>query len=231
IIASKVAPRPEGSGFGADQVRRACEASLRRLGIDDLDLYQLHWPDASGVPLEETWEAMAGLADKGLVRAIGVSNFEREQILRCEEIRHVDSLQPEFSMLVLENRELISWCGERGIGTVVYGPLAFGLLSGAITTATSFPEGDWRGQETEGLFAPGNMEANRRVVEALRPIAERLDVSLAQIALAWTIAQPGVTAAIAGSRNPDHARSNTAAGDLELDEKTLGEIETILSSS
>jgi aryl-alcohol dehydrogenase-like predicted oxidoreductase len=111
VVATKVAPQPEGSGFRSDNVRKACEGSLERLGTDRIDLYQLHWPDPQATPLEETWGAMAALQDEGKVGSIGVSNFDREQIERCLAIRHVDSLQPEFSMLNRENAELIRWCG------------------------------------------------------------------------------------------------------------------------
>ncbi|HJY32917.1 MAG TPA: aldo/keto reductase, partial [Actinomycetota bacterium] len=231
MIATKVAPQPDGSGFRAAQVRSACEGSLRRLGTDHVDLYQLHWPDERGVPVEETWGAMAALLDDGLVRCIGVSNFDRALIERCEAIRHVDSLQQEFSMLRLEDRDLIGWCGEQGTGVLSYGPLAYGLLTGAITSETRFEAGDFRGSEEEGgsLFARGNRERNLALVEGLRPIAERLGITLAQLALAWNVAQPGVTAAIAGSRNPDHVRSNAVAGDAKLDEATLSELEAVLS--
>jgi aryl-alcohol dehydrogenase-like predicted oxidoreductase len=234
LIATKLAPSPEGSGFRPEQVRRGCTGSLRRLRTDHVDLYQLHWPDATGVPIEETWGAMAALVDEGLVRAIGVSNFDRELIERCEAIRHVDSLQQEFSMLHLEDRELIAWCGERGTGVVSYGPLAYGLLTGAITSATTFDETDFRsGHEAwdywQALFAPGKLERSLAVVEAIRPIAERLGCTVAQLALAWNVHQPGVTAAIAGSRNPDHVRSNAGAGDLVLDAATLSELEDALA--
>ena len=230
IVATKVAPRTEGTGFRAKQVRRAAEQSLARLGVEHIDLYQLHWTDDE-VPLEETWQAMASLVDDGVVRWIGVSNFDREEIERCEAIRHVDSLQPQFSMLHLENRELIAWCGERGIGTVVYGPLAFGLLTGAIGPDTKFGDDDFRSGARyknsyyRDLFAPGRIERSLAVVEAIRPIADRLGITVAQLALGWTFHQPGVTSAIAGSRNPDHVRQNAGAGDVELDEKTLEELE------
>ena len=230
MIATKVAPQPEGSGFEAAQVRSACEGSLRRLGTDHVDLYQLHWPDERGVPVEETWDAMAALVDDGLVRSIGVSNFDRPLLERCEAIRHVDSLQQEFSMLRLEDRDLIGWCAEQGTGVLSYGPLAYGLLTGAITSETRFDEGDFRGGEEGGsLFARGNRERNLAHVEALRPIAQRLGITLAQLALAWNVAQPGVTAAIAGSRNPDHVRSNAAAGDIVLAEPILVELDAVLS--
>lgn len=228
VVATKVAPQPEGSGFRSDDVRQACEGSLERLGIDRIDLYQLHWPDPQGTPLEETWGAMATLQDEGKVGSIGVSNFDREQIERCLAIRHVDSLQPEFSMLNRENAEPIRWCGEQGVGVVSYGPLAFGLLTGAITADTRFPPGDWRGlKQTEGPFA--DLARSLELVERLRPVAERLGCSLSQLALAWNVHQPGVTAAIAGSRNPAHVRTNAAAGDIELDETTLAELDAILA--
>ena len=231
LIFTKVAPQPDGSGFRAAQVRSACEGSLRRLGTDHIDLYQLHWPDERGIPIEETWGAMTELMDDGLVRFIGVSNFDRDLIERCEAIRHVDSLQQEFSMLRLEDRDLIRWCGEQGTGVLSYGPLAYGLLTGAITSETRFVRGDFRGGDEEGgsLFVEGNRERNLALVEALRPIADRLGITLAQLALAWNVAQPGVTAAIAGSRNPDHVRSNAAAGDTVLDEATLSELDAIVS--
>ena len=133
LVASKLAPASEGSGFRPEQVRAGCEASLGRLGIDVIDLYQLHWPDETGVPIEDTWGAMGELQDAGTVRFIGVSNFDRALIERCEAIRHVDSLQQEFSMLALDDRDLIRWCGEQGTGVVTYGPLGFGLLTGTIS--------------------------------------------------------------------------------------------------
>ena len=227
LVASKVAPKPSGSGFAPDEVRAACEASLRRLGRDALDLYHLHWPAPDGPPVEETWEAMAGLVEEGLVRHIGVSNFDRDLIERCLPIRHVDSLQPEFSMLHPETRDLIRWCGDRGIGVVAYGPLGFGLLTGAVDMDTRFD--DWRGDPEDEiwdrLFKPEKRSAALAVVDALRPIAERRRATVAQVALAWTVHQDGVTSAIAGSRNPKHCRANAAAGDLELDGETLRKIE------
>ncbi len=233
VIATKAAPRPSGSGFRAGEVRLACEGSLARLGVEHIDLYQLHWQDA-GVPVEETWGAMAALVDEGKVRFIGVSNFDEELIERCLAIRHVDSLQPHFSMLHLPNRQLIRWCGERGIGIVTYGPLAFGLLTGAFHGREDFASDDWRsgahggGGYYSAMFAPVKLERSLAVVEGLRPIVERLGVTVAQLALAWNVHQPGVTAAIAGSRNPEHVRQNAAGGDVGLDAATLQELETLL---
>jgi aryl-alcohol dehydrogenase-like predicted oxidoreductase len=230
VVATKVAPRPEGSGFRREEVKAACEASLKRLGIDRIDLYQLHWPD-DDVPAEETWEAMAALVQDGLVGSVGVSNFGQRLIERCEAIRHVDSLQPHFSMLHLKNRDLIRWCGDRGTGVVTYGSLAYGLLTGAIGMDTEFDDQDWRsGKQGEGsyyrqLFAEGRKERSLAVVDALRPIAERVGISVSQLALGWIFHQPGVTSAIAGSRNPRHVRANAEAGRVDLDQDTLREIE------
>jgi methylglyoxal reductase len=232
-VATKVAPRPDGTGFRPDEVRRACRQSLQRLGIDRIDLYQLHWT-ADDVPIEDTWSAMAGLVDEGLVRSIGVSNHDRDLIERCLAIRHVDSLQPHFSMLHLKHRDLIRWCGGQGIGVICYGPLAFGLLTGAITLETEFDPRDWRsGKRWQGdyyraMFARGKKERSLTVVEGMRPIADRLGITVAQLALAWTVHQPGVTAAIAGSRNPDHVRQNAGAGDVVLDDVTLKELDELL---
>ena len=232
FVATKVGPKPVGSGFAPDQIRAACEGSLQRLQTDRIDLYQLHWPDSSGTPLEETWEAMAGLVEEGLVRYVGVSNFPKPFIETCLSIRHVDSLQPEFSLLNVELRDLIDWCGDKGVGVVAYGPLAYGMLTGAVTDSTEFHERDWRSGKREiqqpEFFRPGKIERSLAVVEALRPIADRLGITVAQLALAWVFHQKGVTSAIAGSRNPKHVRENAAAGDVELDEKTVLEIEDII---
>ncbi|HEY5859260.1 MAG TPA: aldo/keto reductase [Actinomycetota bacterium] len=238
VIASKVAPQPEGSGFRPEQVHRACEASLGRLDIDVIDLYQLHWPDDQDTPIEDTWGAMVELQEAGRVRWIGVSNFSQDLIERCLAIHHVDSLQPEFSTLNRRNAELIRWCGEQGVGVVSYGPLAFGLLTGAITQDTVFPEGDWRGSEDEeddpdeddvDLFDPDTLPQALATVERLRPVADRLGITLSQLALAWNVNQAGVTSAIAGSRNPDHVRANAEAGDVKLDDATLAEVDALLS--
>ena len=147
IVATKVGPSPEGTGFRPEQVRAACDASLARLGIDAIDLYQLHWPDETGVPVEDTWGAMAELVTAGKVRAIGVSNFDQGLLERCLPIHHVDSLQQEFSMLALEDRGLIRWCGEAGIGVVTYSPLGVGFLTGRYTRAEAERIDDWRSGE------------------------------------------------------------------------------------
>jgi aryl-alcohol dehydrogenase-like predicted oxidoreductase len=230
FVATKVAPSDEGSGFLPDQVGRACVDSLARLGIDHIDLYQLHWPDPSGVPVEDTWGAMCELMQAGKVRFIGVSNFDRDLIERCEAIGHVDSLQQEFSMISLADRELIRWCGERGTGVLSYGPLGFGILTGRIDEHTVFADDDWRSGTSEepGPFEPKALRANLQIVRSMRPVAERLGVTVSQLALAWNIHQPGVTSAIAGSRNAEHVRLNAEAGDIGLDAAALAELDALL---
>jgi aryl-alcohol dehydrogenase-like predicted oxidoreductase len=226
VIATKVGPRPEGTGFRPEEVRAACDGSLQRLGIDVIDLYQLHWPDESGVPVEDTWGAMAGLVDAGKVRAIGVSNFDQALLEQCLPIRHVDSLQQEFSMLALDDRELIRWCGDAGIGVVSYSPLGVGFLTGRFTRDEAERIDDWRSRND--WTTTETLDDVFRVVDGLRPIAERLGVTMGQLALAWNIAQPGVTAAIAGSRSGEHMRQNAAAAEIQLDTTVLDEIEELL---
>jgi methylglyoxal reductase len=232
LIFTKLAPKPSGSGFQADQVEAGIRRSLERLGTDHVDLYQLHWPDMS-VPIEETWTAMAQLQDAGLTRHIGLSNVDRRLAERCLGIRHVDSVQNELSLFRRDDQtRLLPWLEEQGVGYLAYGPLAFGLLTGAIHEDTTFPEDDWRsgsmGMSNYGrLFAARVRGAKLAMVERLKPIADRLGTSLATLALRWTVQQRGVTAAIAGSRNPEHVHANAQAGDLRLDEATMQEIDAI----
>ena len=234
MIFTKVAPAPSGTGFRSDQVRLAAEKSLKRLNRDRIDLLQLHWRDKS-IEVEETWGAMAQLVDDGLVRYIGVSNFDRELIERCEKIRHVDSLQPHFSMLYRKGADdLFPFCEANGTGIIAYGPLAYGLLTGTMNADTTFSKDDWRGGGHDigyykHLFAPGVFERQLEKVESLRPVAESAGISLPQLALAWTFHQAGVTGAIAGSRSPDHVEENVRAGDVELDAGTLEELDRLLS--
>lgn len=234
MVFTKVAPKGAGSGFEPAQVRAAAEQSLERLGRDVIDLYQLHWPDRR-IPVERTWEAMARLVDDGIVRWIGVSNFDRRLIERCETIRHVESLQPQFSLLHQEGRDdLFPFCDGNGTGIICYGPLAYGLLTGAITKETKFADDDWRSGNTGvgyyyELFAPRVFDRNLAIVDALRPVAKRLGITVAQLSLAWVFHQRGSTAAIAGSRSAKHAAENAAAGEVELSADDLSEIDRVVA--
>ena len=232
MVFTKVAPEEAGTGFRPDQIRAAAKKSCERLQRDVIDLYQLHWSDPS-IPIEETWGAMGELVDEGVVRYLGVSNFRESLIGKCEAVRHVDSLQPQLSMFHQEGRhDVLPFCEKSGTGTIVYGPLAFGLLTGAITKETKFGKDDWRSGSRmsyyEDLFAPGVIKKNLGKVEALKPVAGKVGCSLPQLALAWTVHQTGVTGAIAGTRSPDHVRDNAGAGDVELSNEVLDEIESIL---
>jgi aryl-alcohol dehydrogenase-like predicted oxidoreductase len=230
FLFTKVAPRPEGTGFRPDQVKQAIQASLQRLATDHVDLYQLHWPDRS-VSLEETWGAMAGLQDEGLALHIGLSNVTRSMVERCLDIRHVDSVQNRFSLLAQQDRDdLLPSLAEWGVGYLAFSPLGLGILTGAITKDTQFHPDDFRGGARGSVpenFKPRNLASNLSKVDKLRPTAKRLGTTLAPLALRWVVEQAGVTAAIAGSRKADHVRSNATAGDLRLDRQTLDEIDSI----
>jgi aryl-alcohol dehydrogenase-like predicted oxidoreductase len=234
LIFTKVAPDDEGSGIRPEEIRKAIRGSLSRLQTDHVDLYQVHWPD-DRIPVEETWGAMSELVREGLALNIGVSNFDRSRIERCLPIHPVASVQNQFSLLHQEDRaELLPWLGGQGIGYLAYAPLAFGLLTGAVGPDTVFSRGDWRGRqragstaEGDGPFSPGNFERNLERVDRLRSVADGLGIPVSTLALAWALHQEGVTATIAGSRNPAHVRSNAAAGDATLDALTLAEIDSI----
>jgi aryl-alcohol dehydrogenase-like predicted oxidoreductase len=232
LIFTKVAPDDEGSGIRPQEIQAAVRGSLRRLATDRIDLYQIHWPD-DRFPVEDSWGTMAELVHEGLVRYIGVSNFGRSLLERCLAVRHVDSCQNAFSLLEQGDRpDLLPWLHARGVGYLAYGPLGFGLLTGALEPSTVFAEGDWRGKEREGgegLFAPGTFEENLQRVERLKVISGRLGPGLAPLALRWVVQQLGVTGAIAGSRNTRHVIANSSAGDLRLDDAEMREIEEVFS--
>lgn len=233
MVFTKVAPQPRGSGYRPVEIRGAAEASIRRLRRDVLDLYQLHWADERTTSLEETWAAMAGLVDAGLVRLIGLSNVTADQVQRCEPIHHVDSVQPQLSMLWQERLPLVHACERNGTGVLVYGPLAFGLLTGAIGPRTRFSGDDWRAgrqglRAYDQLFLPERLARNLEVVDALRPVAKRLGISLSQLALAWVLHRHGVSGAIVGSRSEAHVREDAAASSIKIREDDIDAVDEIL---
>ena len=234
MVSTKVAPEPGvsggGSGFRCHEIHAACRASLARLGREQLDVYFLHWPDTTGVPLEETWGAMAELVDTGLVGAIGLSNYDLADIERCHAQRQVDAVQVGLSLIdYLDGRDSISRCGELGIGAVIYEPLASGILSDkTLEQLLAIWSGPW--QEApffDRLLAPGKAERSLAVADGIRPIAERLGVTVAQVSIAWVLHQPGVSSAIAGSRNGRHVAENAAASTLNL-QHNLAELEQLI---
>jgi aryl-alcohol dehydrogenase-like predicted oxidoreductase len=230
LVATKVSPSPDGTGFRPDEIRAACRGSLDRLGRDVIDLYFLHYPDETDVPLEETWGALAELVDEGLVQAIGLSNYRLEDVERCHAQRPVDVVQDGLSLVDhLDNRPSIARCGELGIGVVVYEPLGSGTLSGRSIDEVREAWAEWSEFGFyKRLLAGTNGERSAALVDAIRPIAERLDVSVPQLAIAWVLRQNGVTAALAGSLNPKHVRQNARAGELDLPANVLEELEQLI---
>jgi aryl-alcohol dehydrogenase-like predicted oxidoreductase len=208
-----------------ESIRRECESSLRRLGVERIDLYQFHWPDETGTPVEDSWEVMARLIEEGKVRWAGVSNFSVELLDRCEAIRHVDSLQPPFSLIKRRVAEgQLPWCAEHGTGVIVYSPMQSGLLTSKWTAerVAGLAEDDWRHQSTE--FQSPKVERNMALRDALRPIAERHGVDVSAIAVAWTLAWPQVTGAIVGARRPEQVDGWIPAASVELSGQELDEI-------
>jgi aryl-alcohol dehydrogenase-like predicted oxidoreductase len=236
FIATKVGIRKKGFSLAPDYIEKACDASLARLRTDRIDLYQIHWPGDRNTPLEDSWSAMAALQDAGKVRFIGVSNFRVKHLVKCEPIRHVDSVQPEYSMLVRDaEAEVLSWCAEHGTGVVSYGSLAYGLLTGKFTAASTFERSDWRSGSMgidyyEELFAPKAFRRHLATVERLKEIASKLGVTVAQLAIAWLLRTEAVTSAIVGAKRPSQIEETARAGDVELDDETLAEIEKAIRS-
>jgi len=206
-------------------IRRECEASLRRLGVERIDLYQFHWPDESGVPVEDSWGEMVRLVEEGKVRWLGVSNFDVSLLERCEAIRHVDSVQPPFSLVRRGAAEqVIPWAAAHGTGVIVYSPMESGLLTERWTAdrVERLPADDWRRRSPR--FQPPEVERNLALRDALRPIAERHGTTVAAVAVAWTLAWPGVTGAIVGARSPEQVDGWIRAATLELTGEDLDEI-------
>jgi aryl-alcohol dehydrogenase-like predicted oxidoreductase len=208
-----------------DSLRRECEGSLERLGLDAIDLYQIHWP-IPDEEVEEGWSALAELKAEGLVRHIGASNFSVEQLERAEAIAPVEALQPPYSLLDREvEAETLPYCEEHGIGVIVYSPMASGLLTGRMTRerVESLPDDDWRRQSDR--FREPELSRGLEVVERVRAVAERHGVSPAAVAVAWTLRHPAVHGAIVGFRRPDQVDPIVAAADVELSEDDVAELE------
>ncbi|MFT4603924.1 MAG: aryl-alcohol dehydrogenase-like predicted oxidoreductase [Rhodothermales bacterium] len=210
-------------------VLKEAEDSLRRLDIDVIDLYQIHWPD----PVEdirEAWEAMAGLVEAGKVRHIGVSNFSISQMDSLAEIHPVASLQPPYSMVERAfEKATEAYCQARQVGVVVYSPMQAGLLTGKFSAShfEGLAEDDWRRKSRH--FREPAFSRNLGLVDSLRPIAAELQCSLAALAIAWTLRRSVVTAAIVGARRPDQIRQTASASTITLDPETVRAIQEILA--
>ena len=206
--------------------RARCEASLRRLGVEAIDLYQLHWP-IPDEDIEEGWSALAELKAEGKVRHIGVSNFNIAQLDRAEAIAPVESLQPPYSLLErgVED-ELLAWCAAHDTGVIVYSPMASGLLSGTMTREriAALPEDDWR--RGGGFFREPALSGNLELVERLRELGAPHGASPGAVAVAWALRRPEVTGAIVGFRRPEQVGGILpAAAELELDDAELARLE------
>jgi aryl-alcohol dehydrogenase-like predicted oxidoreductase len=213
--------------FSPESIRRECEDSLRRLQVETIDLYQMHWPPEEGKPgIEEAWQTLAALKSEGKVRWIGVSNFSAAQIQRAEEIAPVTSLQPPYSLIRRQiEGEILPYCQKQGIGVISYAPMASGLLTGAMTRerAAALPADDFRSRNPE--FREPRLSRNLELVERLRQVGTRHKRTPGEVAIAWTLRHPAITGAIVGARNAKQSEGVMRAGELKLSTNEIAEIE------
>jgi aryl-alcohol dehydrogenase-like predicted oxidoreductase len=216
------APRRAGAPAS---LRAEVEASLRRLRVERIDLYQMHWPAEDGTPVEEYWQVFADLKREGKIRAAGLSNHNVFQLEEAEEVGAVDAIQPPFSLIHRDAADdVLLWAREHEAGAIVYSPMASGLLTGSFTAerAARLQPGDWRAGHPD--FTEPALSANLALADALRPVAERHGVSPAAVAVAWTLAFPGVTGAIVGARSPGQVDGWLPAATVELKDDDLADI-------
>ncbi|SCZ44254.1 aldo/keto reductase [Afifella marina] len=209
----------------ADSLRREVEASLKRLGVERIDLYQMHWPANDGTPVEEYWQTLLDLKKEGKIRAAGLSNHNAEQLQKAEAVGHVDTLQPPFSAIKREVAEKeLPWCDAHETGVIVYSPMQSGLLSGrfSVERAQALPADDWRSRNPD--YTGEKLEKNLALADSLKPIAEKHGTTVPAVAVAWTLAWPGVTGAIVGARNPGQVDGWIDAATLELTKEDLTDI-------
>src|ERR1700693_99718 len=213
--------------LSADSIRGEVEDSLRRLSVDVIDLYQIHWPPVPDSPeLEEGWSTLADLKREGKVRWIGVSKFNVQQLLRAHAIAPVTALQPRYSLVHREiENQILPYCLSEGIGVIVYSPMAYRLLTGAMTRerAATLPEDDWRRGHPD--FTEPYLSHNLVLVERMREIAKGHNRAVGEVAIAWTLRHPAVTGAIVGARNARRAGGGMRGGELRLSEDDVNEIE------
>jgi aryl-alcohol dehydrogenase-like predicted oxidoreductase len=208
-----------------DSILREAESSLGRLGIDVIDLYQIHWPNPDA-DIEEGWSALVELKERGLVRHIGVSNFDLEQLRRVEKIAPVETLQPEYSLIERRaEQELLPYCEREGIGVIVYSPMGSGLLTGKMTRARigGLAEDDWRRRDPR--FQEPALSSNLELVDRLRTVADRHATTPGAVAVAWALRNPAVDGAIVGFRSPDQVDAILGAAELDLTDDDVVDIE------
>lgn len=215
-----------------ESIRKECDGSLGRLGLERIDLYQIHWPDDRyGTPIDDAWSTLLNLAQEGKVRWCGVCNFDVPLLERCRGVSHIDSLQPPLNLINRSAAEdVIPWARTQGAGVIVYSPMASGLLTGKYTheTLDSLAEDDWRRRSPE--FTEPGFSKNAELIERLKPISHSTGLTLAQLAIAWTLAVPGVTGAIVGARRAEQVDGWLPAADADLDEGTLAAIGNALDA-
>jgi aryl-alcohol dehydrogenase-like predicted oxidoreductase len=217
-----------GASLKGASIRRECEDSLRRLKVDRIDLYQIHWPEPDE-DIEEGWTEMARLQEEGKVRWIGVSNFSVSQMKRAQRIAPITSLQPPYSLVTRDvEREILPYCESNNIGVIVYSPMSAGLLTGAMTKerVANFADEDWRRRLPN--FQEPLLSRNLRLVEHMREIGKRHRRSPGEVAIAWTLHHPAVTGAIVGARSPKQIEGIIGAADFRLAASEVDEIERAL---
>ncbi len=213
----------------ADWLRAGVESSLRNLGTDYIDVYQVHWPDLR-TPPEETAQVLEDLVREGKIRHVGVSNYDVKQMDELARFGRVETLQPPFHMFHRDiEAEVLPYAEANDMGVLVYGPLAHGMLSGRMTPSTTFPADDWRSHSAD--FSGANFDRNLEVVERLKGFAASLGLPLPQLAVAWTTSHPGVDVAIIGARRPSQLEGVVPAGDIELSAADRDSLEDILAGS
>ncbi len=230
VIATKGGLRMTDDGLVRDSspewLRSGVEASLAGLGVDHIDIYQVHWPDPS-TPFPETAGALQELVDEGKIRHVGVSNYSVAEMAEFATTRPVETLQPAYHLFRREiEDDVMPYVLEHDIGVLVYGPLAHGLLSGTMDADTSFPAGDWRANSP--VFQGDSFRTNLRIVAELERFARERDHSVSQLAIAWTLANPAVDVAIVGARRATHIEDSIRAAEFELSLQDLAEIEQIM---
>jgi hypothetical protein len=233
VMATKGALRMTDSGLIRDAspewLRQGVDASLTALGIDHIDLYQVHWPDAN-VPTAETAGALRELVAEGKISHVGVSNYDAQQMAEFSRTLPVETLQSPYHLFRREiENEVLPYCREHDIGVLVYGPLAHGLLTGTMTENTTFASDDWR--SNSAVFNGDTYRHNLAVVRALEELAAEAGMTVSQLAIAWTLANPAVHVAIVGARQPDHVQDSLAAADITLSNTDLAAIDKIMASA
>jgi aryl-alcohol dehydrogenase-like predicted oxidoreductase len=233
VIATKGGLRQTDSGLVRDAspewLRRGVDASLAALGTDHIDLYQVHWPDPA-VPAAETAGALRDLIAEGKIRHAGVSNYSSAQMVEFSAALPVETLQPPYHLFRREiEDEVLPYCLDNNIGVMVYGPLAHGLLTGTLSVHTAFEDGDWRG--TSNVFRGGTYRHNLATVRALEKIAADRGITVSQLAIAWTLANPAVHVAIVGARQVGHIEDSLRAVEIAFTDSDLDEIDTIMDDA